>query len=1395
MSVSSLPEWKQLLLERKRREEEERERKEKQEEEKFATMPAWKRGIIQRRKAKQDSDREKEKDDCLLHGDARFPSDVLSEKDSCLTINLGSEVSLSPDPGQWLDAEVKTESQVSVETIVPVHENPFIRTQCSWRKGRDTEAGNEQEVQEREKDKLSPRNQDCEPARGRDIEMKKERFRDLNEGWQKARGRDRSQVQERENSRGRWEKDKSQWKESVAIGEREFLKVRKGEEDKDPLSDSFTPLVPCLRTIRADNIIIIEQDRKGCEERRGKWKEADKERSEVDQEKRGTKMGLREILAVGGNVTEIRASEVLIIKPSESSEERNALGGGGTGRHDGEMKRSMEGKWESLGQELRTDLCRPREKEKPWGQATVIPEDRKDSLDDNVFVDRGNRVSQLLTKFGDHPKPPPRSKSSDNFLRPGRRKYSGDEEEQQSEVDGKNVLLKGVPKRSFSFSDHAIRAKQNGLENDGHQETRMRERTHSEKSVVPWINVRNLRKETTSKIKLGCARLLEKDRFGMYRERHLKNEFENGRPACWGNEANMSIQHKCEVKKLEPIDTRAQERSGNADEDEVFTVASVKKTEGISFARRVPIRQEGRARAEKEEEHQAGERKLRVECISEAGGQIKDEGFEKNLSDVWRKEEFRSTPLPDSMQKSQILAPSVELAISGNAAEGQHRHETAFTECSGLHSSVIDRSQDPHRGSQLSSTGPQNPYCVLSKYTEDLLSKIQKIGDTPVYNNKKGEMVFKGACELTEDIKQGVHLCNEIGSESIVHDTAPRSPKMVTSVRPPPEPQQIQIPRTVFYVAEEMMDSQKGHCNEEQDREEHKGVERRDSWRIGKPLSRIESLREKIRQRELESLKQRQTAEGGDSEGAEINFSLASEERHDDRRTEIKKEGEADFHMWNRLVEIESGQEDTVGQTSTTAFDVTQEVNVLKTCPQLPVSVPNTQADRGEEVTRGCITATSEVSSDNLQISEDDGGPAKHVEEQLGHQRDQQEKTEEKEEEETELSEEVLEEYTSPSHPNTLAAMSRIYNLQTVGSRTGLCLRERPVDIPTVHLVKVKPLISNAQQGDSKAFSSEDICGVQTIQRQIEQLQLKEQEVLSSCTSRGTKTKGQQSPRGLSKHKEKDNEMTQEEDQETSKPKVTAQHVQSPTSQIKQSSNQTITITPSLYRSQSPDDTLKPSDCTPTPASSPSSLSPAQSRSVSPSPTPSPTLFSIRSASGGKVKRGATITISPRKPAGVGGSTAGSTVPGLTPAVISTQQAQMASVAPEPMKKKYPTVEEIEVIGGYQNLDKSCLVKNRVALKRVSGSYFLFVSYLFGFQINNLRRKLQNVSDKSCLVTFQSNVHPLALLNSPEVVKSASPHITCLVPRSSSSSSCRILFTVRTSLLIEKCNDRLKRLN
>ncbi|KAM6974041.1 uncharacterized protein ppp1r18 [Tautogolabrus adspersus] len=1323
MSVSSLPEWKQLLLEKKRREEEERERREKEEEAKFASMPAWKRGIIQRRKAKQDSlgDKEKDRDVCLLQVDARCPSDCLSDTDSFITVNFGSDLSLSPDPGQWLEADLKPASQVSVETIVPVHENPFIRTQSVKRKGRDAEAGTDQEVKERDKDKLSPRNQEVESGRGGDIEIKIERFRDLSEGRETERSRDRSQGREQEKTREGWEKDKSQWKDSVKdqAREQELLKVRKEETETDPLNSSSSPLVPCLRTIRADNIIIIEQDRKGNEERRGRWRETEVERPEEDhQGKRGMKMNLREILSVGGCVTEIRASEVLIIKPSSSPEERNPVGGGGNkslGREDGEIRGSVDVSRESMCRELRTDMSwlREREKEKPWGQAMVIKDDTKDSADDNVFVERGGRVSQLLSKFGEHPKPPSRSKSSDNFLPPGRRKLSEDDNDQQSEerkADGRNALLKGVPKRSFSFSDRVISAKENGLDDDGHYERNVRERIHSDKSMSPWVD------QAGKEIKLigYSTRFLDKDRFRKDRDKHCKNKEEKGGPVQRKNDSEVNIKHRSEVKKVEAFDIRAAEKDGDADGDEGFTVASVKNTEGISFARRLPIRQDGRTRAERDKKLLKRQTSSEKELIGE-----KDSGLERQtemVSDLGNEVGFESFIQTESVQKSNVTA-SAELVIPGHV---QYRHESAFKECTNPLCAITDRPRDNHAESESSGIGPQGSYLthsVLSKQTEELLSKIEKIGETTVYHTEKGEKACKAAHEMPKESRQEGQTSSDNESENPVHHITPRSPKRIAPAGILPGPLEIQIPRSVFYVAQEMDEKKKteGQGEEGKDWEAGRGVERRDSWRIGKPLSRIESLREKIRQRELERQKE---AQDGD-EVAEKNDTAG--DSYDERGNEIEKESEAATRMRKRLVEVERGQEDTAAQTSMTAFDVKQEVDVLKTNPQLPVSVPHSQAVRGEEVTSGYATAATEGISDSFQTTEDEDDPLKHVEEQLRRHRSQQENKEiERAEEEKELSEVKAEDYPSPldsvqsisplqPHPNSITAMSRIYNLETVGSRSSLCLKERTVEISPVHLVKVKPLISNAQQLDSKESSGEDAYGFQTIQQQIEQFQLKEQEALKLSTSTNNPfdvrgTKGPQSSRGVLKHLVKDNVKTQEEDQETSE--FNPPHrACSPISRLKPT-NQTISAKTSLIRSQSPDNTLKPSDCTPTPACSPSSQSPAQSPSVSPSATPSPPLFSIRSASGGQVKRGATITISPRKTTGVTGSTtagttsAGSTTAGSTVAKTLSHQAQKTSAVVEPVKKKYPTVDEIEVIGGYQNLDKSCLVKIRGTPKR-----------------------------------------------------------------------------------------------
>ncbi|XP_038132962.1 trichohyalin isoform X1 [Cyprinodon tularosa] len=1268
MSVSSLPEWKQLLLERKRREEEQRERREKEEEEKLASMPAWKRGIIQRRKAKQESLGDRDREVCLLQVDARTP-DGLSDTDSSITVNLGSEMSLSPDPGMWLDTEAKPESQVSVETIVPVHENPFIRTQSVWRKGKDPESANEVDV--KEKEYFYVRSQELEMSRGRDIELKIEKFRDLTEGWEKDKSREKIQGKEKENNQ-EGEKDKNQWTESGSdvLKEQDFFKMKKEEKDTLQPSGQFPSVLPCLRTIRADNIIIIEQDRKGSDERRARWREVERETPEEDQQgKRGMKMDLREILAGGGSVTEIRASEVLIIKPSISPEGRT---GGGKSREEGEMRSCLD---LSRDMKLETTRLREKEKDRPWGQATVInKEDRGESCDDNVFIERGGRVSQLLSKFGGHPTPPSRSKSSDNFLQPGRRKYSGDQDDRQSEerkANGKNEILRSIPKRSFSFSDRVIGGAENGLGDVGGQGT-----TRPEKNIAPWVDVAGVTKLRSS----------YKERFG--KQKDLKTEEEKSEVMQEKSDAELWKKQRSELKKVEPVNKRATEKVGIADGDKGFTIASVKNTEGISFARRVPIRQDSRARAEKDAKRLTSERSFEQDSeASEAGGIQRDDT-------LGRKGQAETNYIGVASEES--LTPT-ETPVS------RHKHESAFTECSSLPSTVLDWA--PHRGPESSGSRPQGPYLMhsnLSQQTNDLISKKEQTQGTTIYINEREERANTAALESRkEESKRG----SRTGSEREI----PRPTKSTESTGIPPGPLEVQIPRTVFYVAEEMVERKGSECrsSEGHDWEGRNRVERRDSWRTGKPLSRIESLREKIRQRELDKQRPREARDVDRYEAANICDAPAAEDRYNGRGSEIKKQWEAAACVQSRPAEQESTEGKSAEQTSMVACDVKQEVSMLKTNPQLPVSVPSSQDSNREEVSGECSAAASEVPFESSQFSEDETDPLKHVKLHTDHHRGQYESAEEEEEEEErELSEEELDKYTSstdslgslspsPPHPSSLVAMSRIYNLDTVGSRSGLYLRDRTVDIKSsVHLVKVKPFISSSQQGDSKGPTGEDLCGAQTIQQQIEQFQLKEQDVLKSPANTPTKereTKSQQSPKRELKPQRNEAEETPEW---TSK--ESPQHLCTPTSQLKQ----TITINPSFVRNQSPENSLKPTNSAPTPASSPCSPSPANSPSISPSPSPSPKLFSIRSASGGQVKRGATITINPKKTVGGGGTGSSARPTAASGSAKTPSQQTMPPTVDESAKKRYPAVEEIEVIGGYQSLERSCLIKSKVTPKR-----------------------------------------------------------------------------------------------
>uniref|UniRef100_A0A3Q2P6Q1 Phostensin/Taperin PP1-binding domain-containing protein n=1 Tax=Fundulus heteroclitus TaxID=8078 RepID=A0A3Q2P6Q1_FUNHE len=434
--------------------------------------------------------------------------------------------------------------------------------------------------------------------------------------------------------------------------------------------------------------------------------------------------------------------------------------------------------------------------------------------------------------------------------------------------------------------------------------------------------------------------------------------------------------------------------------------------------------------------------------------------------------------------------------------------------------SVWRKGKDPEAANEVE-IKEKEKLCLRSQEVEtsrgrDIELKIERFRDlTEGWEKEKSrdkKIPHTAAHEgCDEEPQSGSHT----GSEREI----PRSPKRIESTGIPPGCLEVQIPRAVFYVAEEMSEKKVSECRsgDGQDWEGDHRVERRDSWTIGKPLSRIESLREKMRERELDKQRQREARVGERCEAADICEAPAAEDRYEVRGSEIMKEWDDAACTQARPDVPESEEGDAAEQTSTGVCDVRREVGMLKTSPQLPVSVPSSQDKSREEVADECSAGVPDVHSEGSQISEDETDPLKHVELHLEHHRGQYESTEEEEEE--------------------------------------------------------------------------------------------------------------------------------EEDREN----------------------------------QSPDNSLKPTNCAPTPASSPCSPSPVNSPSISPSPSPSPKLFSIRSASGGQVKRGATITITPKK-----------------------------TVAPA--KKKYPSVDEIEVIGGYQNLERSCLVKSKVTQKRVS--WFGFFTYM-----------------------------------------------------------------------------------
>ncbi|KAJ8273797.1 hypothetical protein GJAV_G00105620 [Gymnothorax javanicus] len=465
MSVSSLPEWKQLLLERKKREEEEKGRREREEEARLASMPAWKRGIILRRKAKQEGCSERERERGREEG--------------------------TVEEGESLQQAIFTKSCIATETIQPVRQNPFICSQGGWRWGiremggaAGDEAGSEQGM-------VGQGGGGGEIRESRGVAEKESRER----GGEREKGNGREANAPQNECRGEWEGPGGSGRGHLY----------------PPLPQ---PLIPELRTIRAKNVIIIETDRGGCGLERDEEREGGGMDGEMEGQKRGMRrMDLREILAGGGSVTEIKASEVLIIKPPAAVERERGKEGG----REGEKKE--------------------REGERGWTEPGGV-----------------GRVSQLLTKFGELPKLPCRSKSSEGFILTPRREGPA----QRAELKGEGVAVcRGVPKRSFSFSDRRDNNDDDKEEKAGPVERR------------------------------GC---------------HGDDCGREGGTVCTNEEKEgVGLMEREELAV-----GGAEVGTGQGPEEGGFTVASRRNVEGLAFARKLLVRREARERGMLGKDGEAG---------------------------------------------------------------------------------------------------------------------------------------------------------------------------------------------------------------------------------------------------------------------------------------------------------------------------------------------------------------------------------------------------------------------------------------------------------------------------------------------------------------------------------------------------------------------------------------------------------------------------------------------------------------------------------------------------------------------------------------------------------------------------------------------------------------------
>ena len=146
VDISSLPPWKQELLDKKRRQEEEERKKKAIEEDRLSKMPPWKRDIILRKQQQKNSLVFISKGDASPRSDISSNGDISSPRleDSTNYTDETDELSKTV-LNHSLNSDTGLDSKPVEEHLIPIQQNPWVRTEKHWKKSKSNKLSGRRE--------------------------------------------------------------------------------------------------------------------------------------------------------------------------------------------------------------------------------------------------------------------------------------------------------------------------------------------------------------------------------------------------------------------------------------------------------------------------------------------------------------------------------------------------------------------------------------------------------------------------------------------------------------------------------------------------------------------------------------------------------------------------------------------------------------------------------------------------------------------------------------------------------------------------------------------------------------------------------------------------------------------------------------------------------------------------------------------------------------------------------------------------------------------------------------------------------------------------------------------------------------------------------------------------